>query len=79
MSRGWLAFMWAVIGGVTGQLVGTLLAPKVAFFGQSVPINLGPTELNLAFLVMTFGFQLKLTITGAAGVVLALWLSLRNG
>lgn len=79
MSRGWLAFMWAVIGGVIGQLVGTVLAPKLPFAGTYVPINLGPTELNLAFLVITFGFQLKLTLTGAAGAVLALWLSLRNG
>lgn len=78
MSRGWLAFMWAIIGAVVGQLLGVLLAPQLPFLKQHIPIGLNTTSLDLAFLVINFGFQLKLTIGGAVGLVLALWLALRN-
>lgn len=79
MSRGWLAFMWAIIGGVVGQLLGTALATQLPFMNTAIPLKLGPADLDLAFLVVSFGIQLKLSIGGAIGLVLALWLALRNG
>lgn len=79
MSRGWLAFMWAVIGAVVGQLLGTAIATQLPFMNTAIPLKLGPADLDLAFLAISFGIQLKLTIGGALGLVLALWLALRNG
>lgn len=79
MSRGWLAFMWAVIGAVVGQLVGAALAEQIKFLNYHLPLGLGPANLDLNFLVVSFGIQIKLTIAGAIGLVLALWLSLRHG
>lgn len=80
MSRGWLIFMWAVIGGVVGQLIGSALASsgQIAFMDKSIPLGFSPTDLNLSFVVLTLGIQLKLSIAGAVGLVVALWLALRN-
>lgn len=79
MSRGWLAFMWAVIGAVVGQLIGAALAEQIRFLNYHLPLSMGPATLDLSFLVISFGISIKLTIAGAIGLVLALWLALRNG
>lgn len=79
MSRGWLAFMWAIIGAVVGQLLGSALATQLPFMDTAIPLKFGPADLDLAFLVLSFGIQVKLSIGGAIGLVLALWLALRNG
>ncbi|MFZ5817181.1 MAG: DUF4321 domain-containing protein [Bacillota bacterium] len=79
MSRGWLAFMWAVIGAVVGQLVGKALAEQIRFLDYALPLKMGPATLDLSFLVVNFGIQVNLSIAGAIGLVLALWLALRNG
>lgn len=79
MSRGWLAFMWAVIGAVVGQLVGAALAEQIRFLNYHLPLGLGPATLDLNFLVVSLGISIKLTIGGAVGLVLALWLALRSG
>lgn len=79
VSRGWLAFMWAVIGAVIGQLIGAALADQIRFLNYHLPLGFGPAALDLNFLVVTLGISIKLTIGGAMGLVLALWLALRNG
>lgn len=79
MSRGWLAFMWALIGAVVGQLIGAALATQISFLNYHLPLAMGPATLDLSFLVVSFGISIKLTIGGAIGLVLALWLALRNG
>lgn len=78
MSRGWLIFMWAIIGGVVGQLLGAALFSQLPFLAQSIDLGFQPFELDLAFIVITFGAKLKLSIGGAIGLVLALWLALRT-
>jgi len=78
LSRGWLVFMWAVIGGVVGQLLGSALASQLPFLVISIEPKLGPVELNLAFVHLYFALELDLSIAGAIGLVLALWLALRK-
>jgi hypothetical protein len=81
VSRGWLVFMWTVIGAVVGQLVGAALAGQfqlVWWLDKSMPLGFSPTNINLGFIVFTVGIALKLSIGGAIGLTLALWLALRN-
>jgi hypothetical protein len=78
VSRGWLIFMWAVIGAVVGQLLGAALSHQVPLLSQSIHLGFGPAPLDLAFLAVTLGISLKLSIGGAIGLVMALWLALRS-
>ncbi|HYG57433.1 MAG TPA: DUF4321 domain-containing protein [Symbiobacteriaceae bacterium] len=81
MSR-WLIFMWAVIGAVVGQVVGAALASHFSaleLLDRGLSLGFDPTNINLGFVILTLGIQVKLSIGGAIGLVLALWLALRNG
>jgi hypothetical protein len=70
--------MWAIIGAVVGQLLGLALAKQVPFLQTYIPLSVSPATLDLAFMNITLGISLKLSIAGAVGLVLALWLALRN-
>jgi hypothetical protein len=78
VSRGWLVFMWAVIGAVVGQLIGAALNEQVPLLNFGLSLGFDPTNLDLAFMQVTLGVKLTLSIAGAMGLVLALWLALRN-
>ncbi|MDF2627255.1 MAG: hypothetical protein K0R39_1086 [Symbiobacteriaceae bacterium] len=81
MGRGWLIFLWTLIGTVIGQLLGQAAAgqvPALRFLNSFIPIGFSPTDINLGFMVLTLGIALKLTVGGAIGLVLSLWLALRN-
>lgn len=78
MRRGWLVLLWATIGAVVGQLIGVALADKVAILNQSINLGFSPFELNLEFMTVTLGLMIRLSIAGAVGLVLALWLALRS-
>ena len=81
MSRGWLIFLWALIGTVIGQLLGATVAGQMAafrFLNESIPLGFSPTNINLGFVILTLGIALKLSVGGAIGLVLSLWLALRN-
>lgn len=81
MSRGWLIFMWAVIGAVVGQLAGAALAQQFAsmqFLNHALSLGFDPTNLDLSFIIVTLGIKVKLSIAGAVGLVIALWLALRS-
>lgn len=75
-SRGWLAFLWAVIGAVVGHLIGQ--AVQVDVLTKSIPMGLKPVTLDLNVIAITFGLDLNLSVAGAVGLVLALWLALRH-
>lgn len=81
MSRGWLIFLWALIGTVIGQLLGATAANQMAalrFLNESIPLGFSPTNVNLGFVILTLGIAIKLSLGGAIGLVLSLWLALRN-
>lgn len=78
MRRGPLVTLWAVIGAIVGQLVGTALAQQVPVLEKALNLGFAPTQVDLGFMLITLGIQLKLSLAGALGLVLALWLALRN-
>ncbi|HLO01645.1 MAG TPA: DUF4321 domain-containing protein [Symbiobacteriaceae bacterium] len=78
MRRGWLVLLWAIIGAVVGQLIGVALADKVAILNQSINLGFAPVVLDLAFMTITLGLMIRLSIAGAIGLVFALWLALRS-
>jgi hypothetical protein len=78
VRRGWIVLLWAIIGAVVGQLIGVALADKVAILNQSIHLGFSPFELDLAFIAITLGLKIKLSIAGAIGLVFALWLALRS-
>lgn len=78
VSRGWIVLLWAIIGAVVGQLIGVALADKVAILNQSINLGFSPFELDLAFMLITLGLKIRLSIAGAVGLVVALWLALRS-
>jgi hypothetical protein len=78
LNRGWLIFMWAVIGAVVGQLLGAALAPQLPLLDKFIGLGFDPTRVDLNFVVITLGIQLKLSVAGAIGLVLSMWLALRS-
>lgn len=78
VRRGWLVLLWAIIGAVVGQLIGVALADKVAILNQSINLGFSPFVLDLVFMSVTFGLMIRLSIAGAIGLVVALWLALRS-
>jgi hypothetical protein len=78
VRRGWIVLLWAIIGAVIGQLIGVALADKVAILNQSINLGFSPFDLDLAFMVITLGLKIRLSIAGAIGLVAALWLALRS-
>jgi hypothetical protein len=77
VKRGWIVLLWAIIGAVVGQLIGLALADKVPLLNESIKLGFESVKLDLAFVALTFGLWIKLSIAGAIGLVLALWLALR--
>jgi len=59
-----------------GALVGTILSEALAhslwIFARSTSAGMPPTTLELPFLRLTFGFNIKLTLGTALGLVLGL-------
>lgn len=77
VRRGWIVLLWAIIGAVVGQLIGVALAAQVPLLNKGIDLGFAPVALDLEFITITVGLLIKLTIAGAVGLVLALWLALR--
>ena len=68
--------MGALIGSLTGQLIGLVLPAGVVkdFFLKSAPLEIGPTEVDVGFLGFTFGLSINFNIAGLIGVAVAIYL-----
>jgi hypothetical protein len=60
-----------LIGFVIGRFIGTYFEESFLNYGQAFGLN-SPIELDLGFLVLTFGFKIQITIASVIGVTLAL-------
>lgn len=61
-------------GALVGSIASEALAQSFWIFSRSAEAGLHPSTLNLLFLNVTFGFQMKLTLGTAVGLLGGLFL-----
>jgi len=67
----WILVLLILIGFVIGGFIGTYFDGTFLNYGQSFGLN-NPIELNMGFIVLTFGLKFHITIASVIGVVVAL-------
>lgn len=74
-KNGWLLLLFILIGVVLGGLIGEVASGVKGLnwlcYGQSFGLDT-PVVLNLGVLLITFGFQIKITIASIIGVILGI-------
>ncbi len=70
-----IIFIGALFGTLLGELLGLVLPEGVVkeFFTRSWSPEFGPATLNLMLLSLTLGLSLKVNVSGAIGVGLAIY------
>ena len=61
----WVLIVLVLIGFVIGRFIGTFLN-----YGQNFGLS-SPVELNLGFIILTFGLEFNITIASVIGVIIA--------
>lgn len=67
----WTLVVLVLIGFVIGRFIGTYFEGSFLNYGQSFGLNT-PIELNLGFIILTFGLKFQITISSVIGVLIAL-------
>ena len=67
----WTLLLLVLVGFVIGRFVGTYFNSSWLNYGQSFGMT-NPVVLDLGFLILTFGIQVKITIASVLGVILSL-------
>lgn len=66
----WVLLIVVLIGFVIGRFIGTYFDGFLNY-GQTFGLS-HPVELDLGFIILTFGLQIHITIASVLGVILAL-------
>jgi len=66
----WLLIWLVLIGFVLGTVIAQIFPGSFISYGQEFGLNT-PVELNLGFVILTFGLKFHITIAGIIGVILA--------
>ena len=67
----WLFLLLVLIGFVIGGLIGTCFEGTILNYGQTFGLT-NPVELNLGFIILTFGLKIQISIASVIGVLIAL-------
>ncbi len=67
----WVLLLLVLVGFVIGRFIGTYFDGTFLNYGQSFGLT-SPVELNMGFVVLTFGLQIHITIASVLGVVISL-------
>lgn len=59
-----------LIGFVIGTFIGTYFDGTFLNFGQTFGLT-NPVELDLGFIILTFGLRIRITIASVVGVIIA--------
>ena len=66
----WVLVILVLIGFVIGRFIGTYFDGTFLNYGQSFGLS-SPIELNMGFVILTFGLQFHITIASVIGVIIA--------
>ena len=66
----WLLIWLVLIGFVLGTVIAQIFSESFLNYGQVFGLS-SPIELDLGFLILTFGLKFHITIAGIIGVVIA--------
>ena len=67
----WVFVILVLIGFVIGRFIGTYFEGSFLNYGQTFGLS-SPIVLDLGFIILTFGLQIKITIASVLGVILSL-------
>lgn len=67
----WVFIVLVLIGFVIGRFIGTYFDGSFLNYGQTFGLN-NPIELDLGFIVFTFGLKIQITIASVLGVIISL-------
>lgn len=67
----WLLIVLILVGFVIGRFIGTYFDGSFLNYGQSFGLST-PIELDLGFLIFTFGLKIQITIASVIGVIISL-------
>ncbi len=67
----WLLLVLILIGFVLGGFIGSLFGDSVLNYGQTFGLN-NPIELDLGFIILTFGLKIQISICSVIGVLISL-------
>ncbi len=66
----WLLVWLVLIGFVLGTVIAQIFPGTFLSYGQEFGLS-SPVELNLGFLILTFGLRFNITIAGIIGVIIS--------
>lgn len=67
----WTLILLVLIGFVVGRFIGTYFDGTWLNYGQAFGLN-NPIELDMGFVILTFGLKIHITIASVLGVLLSL-------
>lgn len=67
----WVLVILVLVGFVIGRFIGTYFDGSFLNYGQSFGLS-SPIELDLGFIIFTFGLKIQITIASVIGVIISL-------
>jgi len=67
----WVFIILVLIGFMLGRFIGTYFDGTFLNYGASFGLT-NPVELDLGFLIFTFGLKIQITIASVLGVIISL-------
>ena len=67
----WVYVIVVLVGFVIGRFIGSYFDGTFLNYGQTFGLS-SPVELDMGFIVLTFGLQIRITIASVIGVIIAL-------
>lgn len=67
----WVLVLLVLVGFVIGRFIGTYFDGSFLNYGQTFGLST-PIQLDLGFIILTFGLQIQITIASVIGVIISL-------